>query len=148
MCPHINKKRRSDTNLVLIADVDPHSSDDDSSVSSSEVVDMVSWLHKFYDLLSDEFDESVIARIGSEHDVFINDIEENMELITSSAFNDDSYSSEIPLLEVLHKSFTNVINSIKEDGDEVFVNQCDIESISHRAFEMLSSKIEQSNNFI
>jgi hypothetical protein len=153
---YVNKKRKSNECIAIPQDEFDDDQDTILSESSSEDSSLSTWFkensEKLYEFLNEELDEKFVGELENNNDIFINDIEENIESIVSDAMTGNSdFHSENEILNLLSKIITNAISLVDDFDDEGAkeVSDTDIKTVAQKTLEMINSKVEEilNNNF-
>ena len=153
--PYPSKKRRgnggSTIDLIMPQDGNDYSGGrceaTADSDTQSEDLDFSEWLKgihiSLYECINDELEERFMERIKNDPDIFINDIEENIVSIVTSAVAGE-VECEIIGSDILSLLHTVIYNSIWSGGIDTGnpVRDWDVEAIAQKTLEFINSKVE------
>ena len=110
---------------------------------------------RLFECINEELgDHKFLDRIKDDDDIFVNDIEENIEMVVNNVINDvDEHEYDEDILELLHSIIKTSINESQSDsntdceGEIKMITENDITEISKKTLELINEKVEEFKNF-
>ena len=104
---------------------------------------------RLFECINEELGGKFLDRIRNDDDIFVNDIEENIEMVVNNVINSvDDHEYDEDILELLHSIIKTGISESQECEDEIgMITESDVSDISRKTLELINEKVEELKNF-